>query len=179
MIASPALISQAAKVLDTTMICAPVPAQKTLEWAIHDKEQQKWRNDRRDELLERAKVFTQVINGANATIANERGSEGAEWQGWSIEGLGAYYAFLKHPYVSLGMNQLQIAQLLARHVGVLVLPGTFFGQGVHLNEGGKREQTKGDKEQHLRVSIANVFEKDIKKLEARLVAFDKIILSRE
>ena len=175
-IASPELlVSEVSKILDTLIICAPVPAQKTLEWAIHDEDQRRWRNDRRDELLARAKLFTEVINSVNATVAHERGSDDTTWQGWNIDGLGAYYAFLRHPYTYLNLDQVRVGQLLAHHVGVLVLPGSSFGQGMHIDKAGKRAQTKGDKNQHLRISIANIFEDGIREMEGRLVAFDRIL----
>lgn len=173
-IASSDLIEQEiVKVVDALLVCAPVPPQKVLEWAIHDPEQRKWRDARRDELIGRGKLFREVMNAANARISEERGGE--SWQGWEIDGLGAYYAFLRHPYAENEINQEDVARLLGEKVGVSCLPASFFGQGQVLAQGAQNRQQIRLKEEHLRISIANVLDDGIRELEDRFVIFDRIV----
>lgn len=173
-IASSQLIDeQIVKVLDALLVCAPVPPQKVLEWAIHDPDQRKWREARRDELVERSKLFREVMNAANARISQERGED--VWQGWEIDGLGAYYAFLRHPYAEAGLSSERVARMLGEKVGVSCLPASFFGQGQVLGQRGyQRQQTRLEKE-HLRISIANVLDDGIRELEDRFVIFDRLV----
>lgn len=167
------------KILDVTLICAPMPAQMTLAWAIEDEGQRRWRDERRDELLERGRLFRQVINSANATISQERGAEsGPDWQGWQIDGLGAYYAFLRSPYTNMGLTQERVGELLAREVGVVVLPGSFFGQGSVTGCRHRAQELRAD-QQHLRFSIANIREDGIRQLEERLVQLDRLLMNAE
>ena len=56
-----------------------------------------------------------------------------------IESVGAYFAYLRHPFP--GRTAQQVAEKLATERGVLCLPGSYFGPG---------------QEGHLRVAIANV-----------------------
>ena len=162
------------KVVDALLVCAPVPPQKVLEWAIHDPEQRRWREDRRDELIGRGQLFREVMNAANARISQERGGE-SSWPGWEIDGLGAYYAFLRHPYAEYGMNQEDVARLLGEKVGVSCLPASFFGQGQVLPQGARRREQVRLKEEHLRISIANVLDDGIRELENRFVILDRLV----
>lgn len=161
-IASVELLEQeVSKVLDTMIICPPRAAQQTLVWAIADESQKQWRKDRAAELLGKLKLFSEVINSVNARLAEQSSFlETGAPPTWEIEGLGAYYAFLKHPYESLGMDSQEIGEIFASKVGVVCLPGDAFGQ---VNSA------------HLRVSVSNVGEEDIRRLEDRLVALDTVI----
>lgn len=155
------LDDQISKVLDTMIICPPRAAQKTLEWAITDPGQVRWRQDRAEELLKKLKLFSEVINSANARLAQRPTLPGSnDPVAWSIEGLGAYYAFVKHPYQHLSMDSSEIGEIFASKLGVICLPGTAFGQA---------------NSDHLRVSVSNVGEEDIRKLEDRLVELDSVI----
>lgn len=155
------LDDQISKVLDTMIICPPRAAQKTLEWAIADPGQVKWRQDRAAELDKKRELFSQVINAVNARLAERPTLPGADAPAtWEIEGLGAYYAFLRHPYDYLSMDSLEIGEIFASKLGVICLPGSSFGQA---------------NSQHLRVSVSNVGEDDIRKLEDRLVELDTVI----
>lgn len=112
------------------------------------------------------------------------------WQGYSVDGLGSYYAFLRNPYFdSLGIDHERLAYLLATRVGVVTLPGSFFGQGVSYDPStGTRRKRSAEEtassssattstatDQHVRVSIANIFNDGIKQIEGRLVALDRLI----
>lgn len=176
-VASAGLLSNdISKITDVVLICAPVPAQKTLEWAISNEEQQQWRNERRDELIHRGQLFREVLNAANATISQERG-DADSWPGWQIDGLGAYYAFVRHPYTSIGMSSIDVGMALAQKVGVVTLPAIFFGEGIVLAADAKRVQKEQD-QQHLRFSIANILDDGIREVKARLVALDRLLMER-
>ena len=61
-----------------------------------------------------------------------------ETRGWEITALGAYFAFVRHPFAEL--SAYDAAHKLAREAGVITIPGSFFGQGL---------------EGYLRVAFAN------------------------
>jgi aspartate/methionine/tyrosine aminotransferase len=120
--ADAALIEQIAKILDCIQICAPRTAQAALPWAIGALRD--WREDNRAEINGRAQVFQNAL---------------APLPEWSIESVGAYFAYLRHPFPNAKAQQ--VAEKLATERGVLCLPGSYFGPG---------------QEGHLRVAIANV-----------------------
>jgi aspartate/methionine/tyrosine aminotransferase len=120
--ADAALIEQIAKILDCIQICPPRTAQAALPWAIGALRD--WREDNRAEINGRAQVFMNAL---------------APLPEWSIESVGAYFAYLRHPFPNAKAQQ--VAEKLATERGVLCLPGSYFGPG---------------QEGHLRVAIANV-----------------------
>jgi aspartate/methionine/tyrosine aminotransferase len=116
------LIEQVAKILDCIQICAPRTAQAALPWAIEGLRD--WREDNRTEINRRAQVFQEAL---------------APLPEWRIESVGAYFAYLRHPFP--GATAQAVAEKLATERGVLCLPGSYFGPG---------------QEGHLRVAFANV-----------------------
>ena len=50
--------------------------------------------------------------------------------GWDLLSTGAYFGYVKHPFDDEG--SLDVARRMARDVGVLTIPGTFFGDGRSL-----------------------------------------------
>jgi aspartate/methionine/tyrosine aminotransferase len=136
MVAAPELIAEIAKVLDTLQICPARPAQGVVAWAIAA--MRDWREEQRAELARRAQVTREVLAPAN---------------GWRIDSIGAYFAFVAHPFT--GYPAAFAAETLARECGVLGLPGTFFGPGL---------------EGHLRIAFANVGREALLQLPERLRA---------
>ncbi|NIX77690.1 aminotransferase [Microvirga terricola] len=116
------LIEHVAKILDCIQICAPRTAQAALPWAIDGLRD--WREENRAEINKRARVFREAL---------------APLPEWRIESVGAYFAYLRHPFP--GKTAQAVAEKLATERGVLCLPGSYFGPG---------------QEGHLRVAIANV-----------------------
>ncbi|MGO4524780.1 aminotransferase [Microvirga sp. 2MCAF35] len=116
------LVEQIAKILDCIQICAPRTAQAALPWAIDALRD--WREDNRAEINRRAQVFQEAL---------------APLPEWRIESVGAYFAYLRHPFSEAKAQH--VAEKLATERGVLCLPGSYFGPG---------------QEGHLRVAIANV-----------------------
>ncbi|HZH11037.1 MAG TPA: aminotransferase [Microvirga sp.] len=116
------LIEQIAKILDCIQICAPRAAQAVLPWAIGGLRD--WREENRAEINRRAQVFQEAL---------------APLPEWRVESVGAYFAYLRHPFT--GTKAQAVAEKLATERGVLCLPGSYFGP---------------DQEGHLRVAVANV-----------------------
>lgn len=120
--ADAALMEQIAKILDCIQICAPRAAQAVLPWAIEALRD--WREGNRAEINRRAQVFRDAL---------------APLPEWRIESIGAYFAYLRHPFPEAKAQA--VAEKLATERGVLCLPGSYFGPG---------------QEGHLRVAVANV-----------------------
>ncbi|WP_210489981.1 aminotransferase [Microvirga antarctica] len=116
------LIAQVGKVLDCLQICAPRPAQAVLPWAIEGL--RSWRDANRTDINRRAEVFREAL---------------APLPEWRIDSVGAYFAYLTHPFA--GRSAQDVAEKLATERGVLVLPGSYFGP---------------DQERQVRVAFANV-----------------------
>ncbi|MEP2920282.1 MAG: aminotransferase [Sulfitobacter sp.] len=108
MAASPALMAQIEKFLDTVAICPAQVGQHAALWGMQNLDQ--WLAGERDEILRR-----------RAAIQTEMPR--LEAKGWSLLGLGGYFAYLRHPFA---MSSAQLAPLLVREFGVLCLPGTMF-----------------------------------------------------
>jgi hypothetical protein len=132
-LADSALVGQIAKILDTVQICPARPAQAVLPWAIPALAA--WREENRREILHRAGRFREAVAGT----------------GWRIEAIGAYFAYLHHPYADRPATA--VARALAEERGVLALPGSFFGPG---------------QDRHLRMAFVNVTAEVIAGLPGRL-----------
>jgi aspartate/methionine/tyrosine aminotransferase len=83
-----------------------------------------WRATNREIILDRAAVFRSAF---------------AHLDGWSVSSIGAYFAYLRHPFS--GRPGADVAEWLAAERGVLCLPGSYFGPG---------------QDDYLRVAFANV-----------------------
>ena len=119
--AGEAVVEQIAKVMDNLQICAPRPPQAALARAIPALGD--WRRANTLEISARAAALCAVV---------------AAIEGWDIAAIGAYFAFVRHPFQDL--NSHEAAHRLARDAGVITIPGSFFGQGL---------------ERYLRVAFAN------------------------
>ena len=96
------------KALDTFTVCPPQLGQYAANWGLENLEA--WTADRRTEILQRAKHFSEKFQPLSAA-------------GWSLRGCGAYFAFVEHPFEE-GSNIL--APLILRDQGILLMPGTMF-----------------------------------------------------
>lgn len=131
------VIDAVAKVMDNLQICAPRAAQHAVAQAIEPLTA--WRADNRREIDTRAAALRETM---------------AQAPDWEISAMGAYFAYVKHPFDGHGSED--IAQGLAETVGVSCLPGAFFGEG---------------QDRHLRLAFANADAETIRGLAARLQAF--------
>jgi hypothetical protein len=135
--ASPAMVDQVSKVMDNLQICAPRSAQAAVAKAIPALAD--WRRGNRREIAGRAAALRQAM---------------AKLPAWHIDSLGAYFAYVRHPFE--GISSEVVAEKLAREAGVVCLPGAFFGEG---------------QENHLRFAFANADAPTILELEERLKNF--------
>ena len=104
------LIQQVAKIIDNVQICAPRAPQMAVTQMLEPLAE--WRQENRRRIAARATVFENVIN---------------HLPGWNLLSNGAYFGYVRHPFEESG--SLETAQRLAREIGVLTIPGTFFGDG--------------------------------------------------
>lgn len=136
MIAGEAFIAEITKVLDCLQICGARPAQQVVAWALPA--MAAWRAAQRDELAARAEVCRAVFAAA---------------PGWRISSIGAYFAFVEHPFANL--DAVATAERLCRQGGVLGLPGSWFGPG---------------QDRYLRIAFANVDQNALRMVAPRLEA---------
>lgn len=132
--AGPQAMGQILKVLDSFQICAARPAQDALAWGITGVAD--WRAETRATINRRIAAFETVVNACD---------------GWAISSIGAYFAYVRHPFA--GVPAERVAEALARQRGVLGLPGSYFGPG---------------QDNHLRFAFANADEAAISSLPERL-----------
>ena len=126
-------VPHAIKVLDCMTICPQRPAQHALAWAIGALRD--WREANRAEMGQRAATVRRAFAAIPA---------------WQIDALGAYFAYVRHPFP--GVSAWTVAERLAREHGVLLLPAPAFAGS----------------EDHLRVSFANVDGAGVERLAHRL-----------
>src|SRR5262249_1237776 len=129
------LIAELAKILDCVQICPPRAPQLALTWAIDALAE--WRDHNRRIMAERATAFSSPVT---------------EIAGWSLASIGAYFAYVRHPFDR--WPGAEIAEWLAAERGVLCLPGSYFGK---------------DQDGFLRVAFANVDVALIEELPRRLM----------
>lgn len=112
--AAPGTIAEIAKLMDSLAICAPRVSQLAAIYGLEHLGQ--WRAANRELMAGRVAGFADAIGSWNI--------------GFSIDSIGAYFAFLRHPFE---LSSAELAPLLAREAGLLTLPDTMFGgAGTHL-----------------------------------------------
>lgn len=79
-------------------------------------------------------------------------------EGWQLLGLGAYFAYVSHPFA---MTSAELAKALVREASVLLLPGSMFRPSD--DPAGRRE---------LRIAFANADRAGIAELFRRLSALN-------
>jgi aspartate/methionine/tyrosine aminotransferase len=134
-----ARLAEIEKFLDTVTICPSQLGQKAALWGLQNLGD--WLAKERLEILARR----QAIVDHFPTLAAK---------GWRLVGLGAYFAYLEHPF---DISATELAKQLVEEADVLALPGSMF-----LPEGddcGRR---------HLRIAFANI------SAEMIVVLFDRM-----
>ena len=129
----PKLVSQVTKVLDCLHICPHRLAQVALAWAVEALRD--WRESNRREMIQRATTMRQAV---------------VKIPEWKIDSLGAYFAYVQHPF--RGLSAWKVTEDLARQHGVLLLPASAFAGSPD----------------HVRVSFANVDSAGMERLADRL-----------
>jgi aspartate/methionine/tyrosine aminotransferase len=108
--AGPALMAQVEKAMDCVAICAPRIGQ---EAALFGLEQLGgWVAANTAAMRRRATVFRDALSGL---------------EGWRLVSLGAFFAYLEHPFP--GRGAVEVARDLALRHNLLTLPGSMFGSG--------------------------------------------------
>ncbi|MEM9754952.1 MAG: aminotransferase [Pseudomonadota bacterium] len=141
LVAAEARLAEIEKFLDTVAICPPQIGQIGALWGLENLGA--WLAAERLEILARRAALT------------------AEFQrlaGWEVLGVGAYFAYLRHPFVTASDA---VAQALVHHAGLLVLPGTMFGPL-------RAEGGDGLAEATLRLAFANADAAGLAETAARL-----------
>ena len=126
-VASVARMAEIEKFLDTVSICANQLGQKAALWGMLNLGD--WLAGERLEILARRQAIVDNFTQLKA-------------KGWSLLGVGAYFAYLEHPF-DIASND--VAQKLVEQVCVLALPGTMFVPEA--DESGKRQ---------IRIAFANI-----------------------
>ena len=101
-------LTEIEKALDTFTVCPPQLGQYAATWGLNNLEA--WAAERRTEILQRAKHFSEKFQPLSAA-------------GWSLRGCGAYFAFVEHPFED---ESNILAPLILRDQGILLMPGTMF-----------------------------------------------------
>lgn len=140
-IASETFLRQMEKIQDTVIICPSMIGQKAALWGIRNLRQ--WVASERDEILDRRAAVREYLGPV---------------AGWDILGVGAYFAFLGHPFAA---TSEEVAKRLVREAGILALPATMFAPPED------RICKKG-----LRIAFANIDRKQIAEMAGRLRALE-------
>jgi aspartate/methionine/tyrosine aminotransferase len=123
------------KVQDCVQICPARVGQIAVTWALSGLDE--WRKNKRQEFADKARAFRSAM---------------ARVDGWKIDSIGAYFAYLRHPL--RGLNAVDVAKRLASENGLLLIPGPYFGP---------------EQEQHLRLSFGNLAPEILQELTARFL----------
>lgn len=129
-------LAEIGKVLDCMQICPARAGQAALVPAI--KGLADWREANRQEITGRAEAFRAALAGT----------------AWRIDSIGAYFAYVAHPFS--GVPAATVAQALAERRGVLGLPGSYFGPA---------------QDGHIRMAFANADAAVIAQIRGRLEGF--------
>lgn len=148
LVASPARLAEAEKFLDTVTICPSQLGQHAALWGIENLSQ--WVAGERAEILSRRAAIKTHMPLLEA-------------KGWQLLGLGAYFAYLRHPFT---LPSDALAPALVNMAGILCLPGTMF-----------RPNDDPAGESELRVAFANINADGIEALFKRLSSLDQDGLS--
>jgi aspartate/methionine/tyrosine aminotransferase len=128
------MISQTIKIMDNLQICAPRIAQQAVAKGLEPLAE--WREQNRQEIDRRTHAMHSAFEQLPA---------------WRIEAIGAYFAFVRHPFE--GQSSAAVAERLARTYGLITIPGSYFGRGL---------------DPYLRVAFANADTAQIAEAAARL-----------
>ncbi|MCR9127774.1 MAG: aminotransferase [Rhodobacteraceae bacterium] len=139
LVASRARLAEVEKFLDTVAICPNQIGQHAALWGMRNLSQ--WLAGERAEILDRRAAI--VDNFPRL-----------EDNGWALLGLGAYFAYVAHPFA---MSSAELAPRLVSAAGVLLLPGTMFQPEGNAN--GTRQ---------LRIAFANLDRAGLGELFTRL-----------
>lgn len=107
-VTSASLLREVEKFQDTVAICAPQLGQKAALWGLENLDQ--WLSGERAEILARRAAIEANMPKLTA-------------KGWRLLGLGAYFAYVQHPFAD---SSADLAVKLVNEASILALPGTMF-----------------------------------------------------
>jgi aspartate/methionine/tyrosine aminotransferase len=139
MTASEHRLAEAEKFLDTVAICPNQIGQRAALWGMRNLSQ--WLAGERAEIIDRRNAIAEGFPRLAA-------------QGWKLLGVGAYFAYVQHPW---DLPSDQVAKALVTKAAVLLLPGTMFMPSDH--PAGARQ---------LRIAFANIDRVGVGRLFDRL-----------
>ncbi len=142
MVASEERLAEAEKFLDSVAICPNQLGQHAALWGMQNLSQ--WLAGERLEILDRRAAISDNFS----KIASE---------GWKLLGVGAYFAYLEHPFE---MASDELARNLVQNAHILALPGTMFTP---------ENDALGQKQ--LRIAFANVERAEIETLFDRMAHY--------
>jgi aspartate/methionine/tyrosine aminotransferase len=125
-ITHPKLLAECEKFLDTVAICPSQIGQFSALWGLQNLGD--WLAGERLEILARRKAIEDNMPKLTA-------------KGWHLKGVGAYFAYMQHPF---DMASDELAQDMVKRIAVLALPGTMF-----------MPQSDPEGARHLRIAFAN------------------------
>lgn len=134
--AGEAVVGQIVKIMDNLQICAPRAPQAAVAKGLPAL--QDWRRSNRAEIARRAAALLETLAETD----------------WRIEAIGAYFAFVRHPFE--GVSSVRVAEQLAKRAGIITIPGEYFGPG---------------QARFLRFAFANADVEPIRQLGGRLDGF--------
>ncbi len=128
------LMAEVQKVMDCVAICAPRAGQAAALYGL--RHALPWARGKTDAMRARGELFRRAIAGAPS---------------WRLVSLGAYFAYLEHPWPDL--TAMEAVRRLVDRENLLLLPGTAFGDG---------------QDRHVRLAYANVADRDVAEVARRL-----------
>lgn len=141
-IASEATLREIEKFQDTAIICANRLGQRAAIWGMRNLRQ--WVAGERTEILDRRAAVTEHLGPV---------------EGWDILGLGAYFAFVSHPFDA---TSDEVARRLVREAGILALPATMFAP-----------ESDPIRQKGLRIAFANIDRGQIAEMARRIGALGR------
>jgi len=141
LVASPAMLLEVEKYLDTVTICPSQVGQFAALTGIRTLGD--WVKGERDEILARRAALAQGFGRLDD-------------HGWRLKGLGAYFAYVEHPF---DLESEALAQRLVHAASILALPASMFVPADDPSGG-----------RHLRIAFANTDRAGIAEMIDRLAA---------
>ncbi|KAJ7437214.1 pyridoxal phosphate-dependent transferase [Mycena galericulata] len=151
-VASPAFQTPLGTILDSLQICPPRPIQLALAPLL-------------------ASLRPGVLATAHTLAARRALFQAALPKAWAVGSIGAYFAFVRHPFP--GRGSTEVCRRLAEEMGVVLLPAAFFGSSFGDPAAttpplaGARAGDK-DEDRWIRFSVASCDEMQIRAVCARL-----------
>ena len=134
-IAGDKTIKSITKIMDTLAICAPRISQDAALFGLANLSN--WVSEKQKIIKDRCDFVQGLFQSKDINF--------------ELVSCGAYFAYIKHPFVELSARQ--VAKKLAKQANILCLPGTFFGP---------------NQEQFLRIAFANASIEEMALVEKRL-----------